>query len=314
MLVKLSESPFYAAGGGQVSDTGIIECEHGDCEARVAGVFRVGDDQALEVIVHRGELLPGERVVARVDHAARHATEANHTATHLLHAALRARLGTHVRQAGSYVGPDKLRFDFSHGEALTRRGAARRRGSGQRVDPGHDPVRPISTTLEEAKRLGAMALFGEKYGDEVRMVQIGDGQYSRELCGGTHVRSTAEIGLLRVLSETSSAANVRRIEAVTVPRPSGLLRRHDDLLREVSATLRTTPDQAPGIVRERERERRELERALREGGGGAGGVDAGGARGAGPVGRRRARAGRHRRRARRQDAARRRRSGEGAAW
>ena len=274
VLVKLSESPFYAAGGGQVSDTGIIECEHGGCEARVAGVFRVGDDQALEVIVHRGELLPGERVVARVDHAARHATEANHTATHLLHAALRARLGTHVRQAGSYVGPDKLRFDFSHGEALS---AEELRDVEDQVNAwilANDPVRPITTTLEEAKSLGAMALFGEKYGDEVRMVQIGDGEYSRELCGGTHVRSTAEIGLLRVLSETSSAANVRRIEAVTGPEAVGLLRHHDDLLREVSATLRTTPDQAPGTVRDRERERRELERALREGGGGAGGVDA----------------------------------------
>ena len=119
VLVKLSESPFYAAGGGQVSDVGTIECEHGDCEARVAGVFRLGDDQALEVVVERGELAPGERVVAHVDHAARHATEANHTATHLLHAALRRRLGSHVRQAGSYVGPDKLRFDFSHGEALS---------------------------------------------------------------------------------------------------------------------------------------------------------------------------------------------------
>ncbi len=273
VLVKLSESPFYAAGGGQVSDVGMIECEHGDCEALVAGVHRLGDDQALEVVVERGELLPGERVVARVDHATRHATEANHTATHLLHAALRERLGTHVRQAGSYVGPDKLRFDFSHGEALSPEELRDVEDQVNQWILRNDPVRPITTTLEEAKRLGAMALFGEKYGDEVRMVQIGDGHYSRELCGGTHVSSTAEIGLLRVLSETSSAANVRRIEAVTGPEAVGLLRHHDDLLREVSDALRTKPEQAPEVVREHERERRELERRLRTAAASANGVD-----------------------------------------
>jgi len=272
-LVKLSESPFYAAGGGQISDAGTLECEHGDCAARVAGVFRIGDDQALEVVLERGELHPGERVFARVDHAARHATEANHTATHLLHAALRQRLGSHVRQAGSYVGPDKLRFDFSHGEPLT---VEELRDVEDQVNQWilrNDPVRPISTTLDEAKRLGAMALFGEKYGDVVRMVQIGEGDYSRELCGGTHVASTAEIGLLRVLSETSSAANVRRIEAVTGPVAVGLLRHHDDLLREVSEALRTPPEQAPEAIRERERERRELERRMRSAATSTNGVD-----------------------------------------
>ena len=187
-LVKLAESPFYPAGGGQVSDVGTIECEHGDCRARVEGVFRLGDDQALAVVVERGSLNPEEPVLARVDHAARHATECNHTATHLLHAALRERLGEHVRQAGSYVGPDKLRFDFSHSQALS---AEELRDVEDRVNAwilANDPVRPITTTLDEARRLGAMALFGEKYGDVVRMVQIGEGDYSRELCGGTHVR------------------------------------------------------------------------------------------------------------------------------
>ena len=120
--MKLAESPFYAAGGGQVADLGTIECEDGDCRARVEDVFRLGEDQVLAVVLERGELKPDERVLARVDRVARHATEANHTATHLLQAALRARLGGHVRQAGSYVGPDKLRFDFSH-----RPGAHRRR-------------------------------------------------------------------------------------------------------------------------------------------------------------------------------------------
>ena len=123
-LVKLAESPFYAPGGGQVADAGTIECDDGDCRARVEDVFRLGEDQALAVVVEEGELHVGEPVLARVDRVARHATEANHTATHLLQAALRERLGPHVRQAGSYVGPDKLRFDFSHGHALSARSCA----------------------------------------------------------------------------------------------------------------------------------------------------------------------------------------------
>jgi alanyl-tRNA synthetase len=279
-LVKLADSPFYAAGGGQVSDVGVIECEHGDCHARVEGVLRLGDDQALTVVLERGELSPAEPVLARVDHAARHATEANHTATHLLHAALRERLGNHVRQAGSYVGPDKLRFDFSHSAALS---AEELRDVEDRVNAwilANDPVRPITTTLQEAKRLGAMALFGEKYGDVVRMVQIGDGEYSRELCGGTHVRATAEIGLLRILSETSSAANVRRIEALTGPAAVALLRAHDRWLGEIASTLRTRPEGAAEAVRERELERRRLEQQLKEraklgegNGAGSGGLD-----------------------------------------
>jgi alanyl-tRNA synthetase len=265
LLVKLAESPFYAAGGGQISDVGTIECEHGDCRARVEDVLTVGQDRIPEVIVEQGTLEPGEQVLARVDHLARHATEANHTATHLLQAALRERLGGHVRQAGSYVGPDKLRFDFSHGQALTEEEL---RDVEDRVNAWiarNDPVRPITTTLQEAKRLGAMALFGEKYGDVVRMVEIGDGQYSRELCGGTHVRSTAEIGVFRVLGETSSSANVRRIEAVTGPEAATLLREHDRLLAAVAATLRTPVLDVPAAVEQRERERRELEKALKSG-------------------------------------------------
>jgi alanyl-tRNA synthetase len=271
-LVKLAESPFYAAGGGQVADAGVIECEHGDCRARVEDVFRVGADQALAVVVEEGTLRPGEPVVARVDHLARHATEANHTATHLLQAALRERVGSHVRQAGSYVGPDKLRFDFSHGQALS---AEELRDVEDRVNEWiarNDPVRPITTTLDEAKRLGAMALFGEKYGDVVRMVEIGEGDYSRELCGGTHVRSTAEIGVFHILGETSSAANVRRIEAVTGPAAVELLRERDRLLEDASATLRTRPEQVPDAVRTLTQERRQLEKALKEGGSSAGGA------------------------------------------
>ncbi len=275
-LVKLVESPFYAPGGGQITDVGTLECDDGDCRARVESVLRVGDDQALEVVLDAGELRSGETVLARVDHGRRHATEANHTATHLLQAALRERLGSHLRQAGSYVGPDKLRFDFSHGQALT---LEELRDVEDRVNEWiarNDPVRPITTTLAEARSLGAMALFGEKYGDVVRMVEIGDGEYSRELCGGTHVRSTAEIGPFRIVAETSSAANVRRIEALTGPEAVHLLREHDRLLAEVAQALRARPEDAPELVRTRERERRELEKALRSAtaaGGASGGVD-----------------------------------------
>ena len=175
MLVKLADSPFYPVGGGQVSDSGVIECEHGECLARVQDVVRLGDDQALVAVLERGELREGERVVARVEPATRHATECNHTATHLLHAALRRRLGPHVRQAGSYVGPDKLRFDFSHGSALS---AQELRDVEDQINAWifeNHPVHAITTTLEEAERLGAMALFGEKYGEIVRMVDALDG-------------------------------------------------------------------------------------------------------------------------------------------
>jgi alanyl-tRNA synthetase len=247
-FVKLATSPFYAQGGGQVSDAGVIECEDGDCRVSVTEVLRAGEDQAIAVEVLEGTLKPGEHVVARVDRATRHATAANHTATHLLHAALREALGTHVRQAGSYVGPDKLRFDFTHGQRLS---PEELRAIEDRVNAwvlANDPVRPITTTLQEAQAMGAMALFGEKYGDVVRMVQIGDGEYSRELCGGTHVRGTAEIGVFKIVSEGSSASNVRRIEAVTGPEAVTLLRSHDALIREAAAELRTSPEQVPAKV------------------------------------------------------------------
>jgi alanyl-tRNA synthetase len=240
-VVKLDRSPFYAKGGGQIADAGEIACEHGDCRARVVDVVRAGEDQAVVVEVQEGELHQGEKVHARVDRAARHATEANHTATHLLHAALRERLGTHVRQAGSYVGPDKLRFDFTHSAALT---PEELRDVEDRVNEWilrNDRVAPQQTTLDEAKAKGAMALFGEKYGDVVRMVEIGDGSYSRELCGGTHVNTTSEIGLFKVTTETSSASNVRRIEALTGPAAVHYMRERDWLLHEIANVARTEP-------------------------------------------------------------------------
>jgi alanyl-tRNA synthetase len=262
-LVKLVESPFYATGGGQVADSGYVECLEGNCRARVEDVLRVGNDQVLAVVPERGTIDVGERVQAHVDRAARHATECNHTATHLLHAALRQRLGTHVRQAGSYVGPDKLRFDFTHGKALT---GEELRDIEDQVNGWilqSQPVRALTTTLEEAKRLGAMALFGEKYGDVVRMVEVGDGSFSRELCGGTHVHNSAEIGLFKVLTEGSSAANMRRIEAVTGPAGVELLRDHDRTLIESARVLRVPPERVAEAVTELRSRSRELERASR---------------------------------------------------
>ncbi len=274
VLIKLAESPFYAQGGGQVSDVGVIEGESGGWRGRVEDVYRLDDDQALAVALSDGPPRKGERVTARVDRGARHATEANHTATHLLQAALRRRLGDHVRQAGSYVGPDKLRFDFSHSQGLSAGELGDVEDEVNRWILENHPVRPIITTLDEARALGAMALFGEKYGAVVRMVEVGEGDFSRELCGGTHVRTTAEIGVMRVVSETSSAANVRRIEALTGPAAVALLRRHDGVLGEIAATLRTRPEEALEIVRARELQRRELERAQRAGDVNGSGVDA----------------------------------------
>jgi alanyl-tRNA synthetase len=247
-MVKLAESPFYATGGGQVADAGVIESEVGEARARVVDVRRDGDGQTLTIEPVAGELAPGERVVARVDRAARIATQANHTATHLLHAALRETLGTHVRQAGSYVGPDKLRFDFSHGEKISREDLQTIEDRVNEWVLRNDPVRPITTTLDEARALGAMALFGEKYGDVVRMVQIGDGEYSRELCGGTHVRCTAEIGVFKLVSESSSAANVRRIEAITGPAAVAELRATDASARAAAAQLKAGVAELPEAV------------------------------------------------------------------
>ncbi len=274
VLAKLVESPFYATGGGQIADSGYVECLHGDCRARVQDVLRLGDDQVLALAAERGTLEPGVRVRARVDRTARHATECNHTGTHLLHAALRARLGDHVHQAGSYVGPDKLRFDFTHASGLRAEELADVEDAVNRWILESQPVRAITTTLDEARRLGAMALFGEKYGDVVRMVEVGDGSFSRELCGGTHVRLTSELGLFKVLSESSSAANVRRIEAITGPAAVELMRSHDRMLSEAGAALRIPPERVAATAGELRVRVRELERSARRTGTDAdGGLD-----------------------------------------
>jgi alanyl-tRNA synthetase len=273
LLVKLVESPFYATGGGQVADGGLIECAGGSCRARVSDVIRLGPDQVLALTPERGSFEPGERVTARVDRRTRHATECNHTATHLLHAALRRRLGSHVHQAGSYVGPDKLRFDFTHGSGLTAAELHDVEEDVNRWILESHPVRAITTTLDEAKGLGAMALFNEKYGEVVRMVEVGDGSFSRELCGGTHARGTAELALFRMLSETSSAANVRRIEAITGPEAVAFVRQRDRALERTARTLRVPAERVPESVAELSQRVRELERAARRSPAGNGAAD-----------------------------------------
>jgi alanyl-tRNA synthetase len=269
LLVKLRESPFYATGGGQVADSGVLECESGECRARVADVIRLGADQVLILAPEHGRFQVGARVHAHVDRGARHATAANHTATHLLHAALRARLGDHVHQAGSYVGPDKLRFDFTHAKGLSVEEIADVADEVNRRILESLPVRALTTTLDEARTLGAMALFNEKYGEIVRMVEVGDGSVSRELCGGIHVRNTAEIGLLRITTETSSAANVRRIEAITGPEAVAMMRARDQELESAARQLRVPPERVvESVVQLRERVE-ELEREVKRGRAGA---------------------------------------------
>jgi alanyl-tRNA synthetase len=247
-LVKLEESPFYAEGGGQVADSGVVRWDGGS--AKVADVYRIGDDQALELDnpgSDPGGLTPGVRVEAEVDHVSRFATMRNHTATHLLHAALRERLGTHVRQAGSAVRPDKLRFDFTHGAPLTNEEL---RDIGDRVNDWIKEshwVRALEMSRMDAERLGAMALFGEKYGDWVRVVEVED--VSRELCGGTHVLNTAAIGIFAISSEGSSAANVRRIEALTGPAAIDWFRSRSRSLSEIGRIVGAEQDPVAGARR-----------------------------------------------------------------
>jgi len=210
-LCKLRESPFYAESGGQVTDGGELVHEQSGAVAVLRAAYKIGEDQVL--LFEGAGFATGDRVRAIVTWSQRFPTMTNHTATHLLHQALRDVLGDHVKQAGSAVRPDKLRFDFTHPSGLSPEERDRvERIVNEKVFEAI-PVRTYVTPIEEARKLGAMMLFGEKYGDEVRVVEIGD--YSRELCGGTHVRSTAEIGPFVILSEKAVGSGARRIEAVT---------------------------------------------------------------------------------------------------
>ncbi len=233
--VVLSATPFYAEMGGEVGDTGVISAD---------GVkLEVVDTKAPEkgLTVHKvkvveGALSVGDAVTARVDAARRASVTRNHTATHILHAALRQVLGDHVSQAGSYVGPDRLRFDFTHFAAVTAEQLSEVERVANEFIMSATPTNIYETSLDEARAAGVTALFGEKYGDVVRVVECGT--FSRELCGGCHVANTSEIGFLKVTSETSVGANVRRIEAVTSLGALAYVNKLEAELKETAEVLR----------------------------------------------------------------------------
>jgi alanyl-tRNA synthetase len=263
-LAKLRESPFYPEGGGQVTDQGWIEKD--GARAELVGAFRFGDDQAL--LLEGEGFAPGDRVRAVVPWKVRFPTMANHTATHLLHKALQEVLGDHVRQAGSAVRPDKLRFDFTHPQALSPEERERVEEIVNERVFENLPVRAFLTPLEEARKLGAMMLFGEKYGDIVRVLEVNG--FSRELCGGTHVRATAEIGPFAILSEGSVGSGVRRVEAVTSGEAFAYLRGRahaaDELRRELDDARRESrkehgpaPAAGPEVVDERRQKAGDVE-------------------------------------------------------
>lgn len=233
IMLSLRESPFYAEGGGQAADIGWIEGDTG--RAEVLDVQQHGSVQVITARLLEGSVQAGTRVKAAISPAHRHAVAANHTGTHLLHYALRAVLGKDATQAGSAVRADKFRFDYAFHEPLgAERLAEVEEIVNRRIGENH-PVRAFITTYEHAKDLGAIALFGEKYGEFVRMVEVDD--FSRELCGGTHVHQTSEIGAFKILSEGSVGANLRRVEAVTGRKAVEYYRERDLLFNRAAALV-----------------------------------------------------------------------------
>ncbi|MDX2158833.1 MAG: alanine--tRNA ligase [Hyphomicrobiaceae bacterium] len=289
--IVVNQTPFYGESGGQVGDSGIIKGPGG-------ALFRVTDTQKkLGVLwvhagtVESGRFKPGDQVDMVVDHERRTSIRANHSATHLIHEALRQVLGTHVAQKGSLVAPERLRFDISHNKPMSPDEIGAVEAMANAYVLQNSPVETRLMSLEDARETGAMALFGEKYGDEVRVVSMGVGTagakankpWSIELCGGTHVRRTGDIGLIRIVGESASAAGVRRIEAVTAEGARAYLAEQDGRVKELAGLLRTRPeeivDRVKSLVetqRQLERQLAEAKRALALGGGG----QAGGANGA----------------------------------
>ncbi|MCA0376398.1 MAG: alanine--tRNA ligase [Gemmatimonadetes bacterium] len=275
VAVMLRETPFYAESGGQVSDQGTIT---GDGWSVAVDEVRKIDGRIAAIGVNAGDVAFG-RAHAEVPRERRQDTERNHTATHLLHAALRKQLGEHVHQAGSLVAPDRLRFDFTHHGPLSPEQLASIEAE---VNAGVWTAAPVTTKEEsynDAVARGAMALFGEKYGDVVRVVEIPS--LSVELCGGTHVRNTAEIGLMRIVSESGVAAGVRRIEAVTGPRAFRFMADRERALLQVAARLKVPmtgmtsgaeqiEKKLEALVDERRQLEKRLEESLRGGGSGGG--------------------------------------------
>ncbi|WP_420325400.1 alanine--tRNA ligase [Mameliella sp.] len=270
--IVLNQTPFYGEAGGQVGDTGWLRrLENEDDSATVSDTQKMagGAVYAHHVTVDRGTFAKGDALQLEVDHGRRSAIRANHSATHLLHEALRERLGDHVAQRGSLNAPDRLRFDFSHGQALSLEDLQEVERDVNAFIRQNAPVSTRIMTPDDAREIGAQALFGEKYGEEVRVVSMGtkpgsgkgtDGQtYSIELCGGTHVRQTGDIGLFVTLGDSASSAGVRRIEALTGAAAFDYLTQQDHRLAEVAGVLKASASDVPGRVKALMDERKKLE-------------------------------------------------------
>lgn len=263
--ILLNQTPFYGESGGQIGDSGKLNTLKGFVGEVEETSKPLGKLHVLRTKVLAGELTVGETVHQAVDTERRDRVRANHSATHLLHAALRRRLGTHVTQKGSLVAPDYFRFDFSHPKALTRDEIEAVEAEVNAQIRSNEQVNTRLMTPDEAISAGAMALFGEKYGDEVRVLSMGrdsDADYSVELCGGTHVRALGDIQLLKIIAESAVSAGVRRIEALTGEAARQWLGNRDAKLREAAATLKSSPDEVPARIATLVEERRRLEREL----------------------------------------------------
>jgi alanyl-tRNA synthetase len=263
--VLLNQTPFYGESGGQIGDSGKLTSLKGFVGEVQDTSKPLGKLHVLRTKVLDGELTVGETLHQKVDSDRRNRVRANHSATHLLHAALRRHLGTHVSQKGSLVAPDYFRFDFSHPKALTRDEIETVEAEVNAQIRSNEQVTTRLMTPNEAISAGAMALFGEKYGDEVRVLSMGrltDADYSVELCGGTHVRALGDIQLLKIVSESAVSAGVRRIEALTGEAARRWLSERDAKLREAAATLKSAPDEVPARIVSLVEDRRRLEREL----------------------------------------------------
>ncbi|BCA62184.1 Alanine--tRNA ligase [Sphingomonas sp. HMP9] len=263
--IVVNQTPFYGESGGQVGDAGHISTDAGLRATVTETSKQLGRVFVHHAIVDAGGIKVGESVKLQIDVARRAQIRANHSATHLLHEALRERLGTHVAQKGSLVAPDRLRFDFSQPVAMTPADIAQVEADVNAQVRGNGAVTTLLMTPDDAIAMGAMALFGEKYGDEVRVVSMGstdEGSYSIELCGGTHVTALGDIGLFKVVGEGAVSSGVRRVEALTGEAARAYLTGRDDRLREAAAVLKSTPDEVPARVASLLEDRRRLEREL----------------------------------------------------
>ncbi|HKP70461.1 MAG TPA: alanine--tRNA ligase [Pyrinomonadaceae bacterium] len=261
-LVVLNDTPYYAESGGQVGDTGFLTDVDHTTKVRVLDTFAPLSGLILHKSkVESGSIKIGDTITAIVDVEKRDATRRNHTATHLVHAALREVLGTHVKQAGSVVAPNYLRFDFTHYQPMSETEVSEIEDLVNRYILENQPVNTNIMAIEEAMRGGAMALFGEKYGADVRVLSIGDGIFSKELCGGTHVKATGDIGAFKITSDEAIASGVRRIRAITGFDAFERFREDERLIDRSLAALKTQRDNLPNAI---ERLQDELKRTRKE--------------------------------------------------